>query len=65
MTQLLTLQQVAEILNLKYDTVNRQWPTWIKWGVRPIRINGNPNSPPRFRRTEIEAMVEQWEVVQA
>jgi len=62
-TKLLSIAEVAILLGLKYDTVARQYPGYEKYGVRPIRINGNPNSQPRFRSEDIDRMLREWQQV--
>jgi hypothetical protein len=60
--RLLTITDVATRLGVSRRTVYKHWPSYLKWGVRPIRLNGNPNSPPRFLVSEIDSMITQWTV---
>ncbi len=61
MSKLLTLQEVADLLQVSRAWAFKSWPQWIRHGVHPIRLNGSRLL--RFRADEIEKMLKQMEVV--
>ena len=61
--KLLNLKQVAELLGVSRSWVEHNWPSWIGYGVRPIRLGTGPKASLRFRAEEIEKMLKQMEVV--
>lgn len=60
--QLLKLAEVAELLRKSKSYVFKAWPKWTAHGVRPIRVGGTKQGRLLFRRTEIEQLLEQWQV---
>lgn len=61
--KLLTMTEVGDKLRVNRFYVSRHWHTWIDYGVKPIRLNGNPNGNLLFRESEIDGMVEKWQAV--
>lgn len=61
MTRHLTLHDLAERWSVSYDRVQKQWPSFLQYGVHPMRRFGEPENAPLFRETEILAMEKQWE----
>ena len=62
MTRLLTVADIALRLGVSISYVNKNWPAWIAYGVNPIRLSNNPASRLRFRESDIESMLRQWEM---
>ena len=63
--RLLTVREVGAFLGIRPKTIYIEWPSWVeKFGLHPVRINGNSRSKLRFWSDEIERMAQQWEVVQ-
>lgn len=59
--KLLTLGEVAEKLRISLGYARNTWPSWINFGVNPIRIGGHGYL--LFKESEIEKMIEQWRVM--
>jgi len=59
--KLLTLEETADLLRVSVPRLRHIWPTFTKQGVRPIRFNGTGRRI-LFRESEINRMVETWEV---
>lgn len=57
----LTLRQVADLLHFSYNYAKVIYPQWIKFGVVPIRRNGNGRL--LFKQLEIKRLVESWKVL--
>ncbi len=68
MKQLLTLRQVAEILNISYSTLSKNWKQiLLSRGAIPINVAGGPNCKKaiyRFRPEEVERVIEKMRVIQ-
>ena len=60
---LMTLAQVAAYLGMSLDYARHIWPQWVDYGVNPIRLNGKPKGPLRFKQSEILALVDNWGTV--
>lgn len=60
---LMSLAQVAAYLGISLDYARHVWPEWVEHGVNPIRLNGRPKGPLRFKQSEILALVDSWRVV--
>lgn len=56
--QLMTVEAVAEYLQLAPKTVYQNWRTW---GLTGVRIGGGTNGALRFRRKDIETLANRWE----
>ena len=59
---LMSLEQVADYLGMSLDYARHVWPQWVDKKVNPIRLNGKPKGPLRFRQSEILALVDSWRV---
>lgn len=57
MSQLMTVDAVAEYLSLAPKTVYQNWRTW---GLIGVRIGGGTTGPLRFRRKDVERMATEW-----
>ncbi len=61
--RLMTLEQVADYLQINYSTARKKWRTWLAYGVNPIDVFDTGRGPYRFKREEIERMLEQKRLV--
>lgn len=61
--KLLTMTEVADKLRVTRFYVSRNWQNWIDYGIKPIRLNGNPSGHLLFRESEVEGMIEKWQTV--
>lgn len=59
----LTTKEVAEFFKQSESWVLHSWPTWIEFGVRPIRLNGHHKGRLIFKKSQLINMAEQWVVV--
>ena len=59
----LTVAQVAAMLRKSRSFVHKAWPRWKVDGVvRPSRVGGTPRGRLLFRMSEVEEMLEKWQV---
>lgn len=62
--RLMSVSEVAEFLGVTRSLVYNKWTAWVdQFGLHVVRLNGNPNSPPRFWSHEIQQMAIAWETV--
>jgi hypothetical protein len=60
----MNLKEMAEYTGIPYSTVVRDWPTYKeKFGLNLSRRNGRPRAELIVKRTEVDAMIRQWQVV--
>ena len=58
----LTVDGVAKLLCRSRSVVHKQWMSWSIYGVRPARYGARRRGRLMFKRSEIEAMLEQWRI---
>jgi len=58
----MTVEQVAQFLNSSVSFIHQNWPAWIEFGVKPIRLNGHRKGRLMFKRNQIVSMAEKWTV---
>ena len=58
----LTVDGVAKLLCRSRSVVHKQWTSWIVYGVKPARYGARRRGRLMFKRSEIEAMLEQWRI---
>lgn len=57
---LLTPDDVATLLRQSRSFVFKAWRKWMKYGIRPIRINRSKKGRLLFRKSEIDRLLDQW-----
>ncbi len=57
---LLTPDDVATLFRQSRSFVFKAWRKWMKYGVRPIRINNSKKGRLLFRRSDIERLLDKW-----
>ena len=63
MSRLLTLKQVADLMQISYSWVRKHWRDWLGYGVNPIDLSGTGKGPFRFKESEISRMIEQSRLI--
>lgn len=58
--ELLTPHDVAKVLRQSRSFVFKTWRKWMKYGVRPIRINRSKKGHLLFRKSEIDRLLDRW-----
>jgi predicted site-specific integrase-resolvase len=60
----LSAQQAASYLGIAYETLKKNYPQWMKFGVIARRFNNKADTGKlRFKRSELDQMMDQWKVV--
>jgi len=59
----LSLRDTANYLGIGYGTALRDWKSWIRYGVSPIRYMERPNSGLLFRREDLDKLMESCEII--
>ena len=54
--EVLTLKEAASFLKISPNYVYKIWPSWRDAGVKVLKLN--PNSTPRFYKSDILRMLE-------
>ncbi len=57
---LLTPDDVAILLRQSRSFVFKAWRKWMKYGIRPIRINRSKKGRLLFRKSDIDQLLEKW-----
>ena len=59
----LNVEQVAQLFGVSKSFVHQNWPGWIKYGVRPIRLNGKQKGRLMWKKSQLIDMIEKKWVV--
>ncbi|MDD5008183.1 MAG: hypothetical protein PHC68_07240 [Syntrophorhabdaceae bacterium] len=59
----LTVKEVAALFRTSVSFIHQNWPAWIEYGVRPIRLNGAQKGRLMWKKSELLKMAEkEWRV---
>jgi hypothetical protein len=61
---LMSIAEVAQYIGASKHTVEKNWRLWLEYGVHPVRLHGKANGGWRFKKSEIDRMInEHWSVM--
>lgn len=64
--QYLTARQASDYLGIAYVTLRKDYKSWFDLGVNPSRYGGkNDSGHLRFKRSELDHLMDQWRLVKA
>lgn len=59
----ITVEEVAKLFRTSVSFIHHNWPAWIEYGVRPIRLNGNKKGRLMWKKSDLLKMAErEWKV---